>query len=119
MGMAPLQAGGFATVDVPPAADTARAAQDGRKVPILNARSAANPVNVESVDLDVSTLANWVGTCAAMLMPIRDAIEEHVHWAERLHVDHTTPKEKLPLRGRNASWEVERVPQRTPGRPSA
>ena len=44
----------------------------------------------EGVDLDVSTLADWVGTCAATLMPIRDAIEEHVHAAERLHVDDTT-----------------------------
>jgi transposase len=44
----------------------------------------------EGVDLDVSTMADWVGTCAATLMPIRDAIEEHVHAAERLHVDDTT-----------------------------
>src|ERR1700680_819085 len=44
----------------------------------------------EGVDLDVSTMADWVGTCAATLMPLRDAIEEHVHAAERLHVDDTT-----------------------------
>ena len=44
----------------------------------------------EGVDLDISTMADWVGTCAATLMPIRDAIEEHVHAAERLHVDDTT-----------------------------
>jgi transposase len=44
----------------------------------------------EGVDIDVSTMADWVGTCAATLMPVRDAIEEHVHAAERLHVDDTT-----------------------------
>ena len=52
----------------------------------------------EGVDLDVSTLADWVGACAATLMPLRDAIEAHVHAAEedhgcamrRLHVDDTT-----------------------------
>jgi transposase len=44
----------------------------------------------EGVDLDVSTLAEWVGACAATLMPLRDAIEAHVHAAERIHVDDTT-----------------------------
>ncbi len=44
----------------------------------------------EGVDIDVSTLADWVGACAATLMPLRDAIERHVHAAERLHVDDTT-----------------------------
>jgi transposase len=44
----------------------------------------------EGIDLDVSTLADWVGACAATLMPLRDAIEKHVHSAERIHVDDTT-----------------------------
>ena len=44
----------------------------------------------EGVDLDVSTLADWVGASAATLMPLRDAIEAHAHAAERLHVDDTT-----------------------------
>ena len=44
----------------------------------------------EGVDLDVSTMADWVGAAAATLMPLRDAIEKHVHAAERLHVDDTT-----------------------------
>jgi transposase len=44
----------------------------------------------EGVALDVSTLADWVGACAATLMPLRDAIEAHVHAAERIHVDDTT-----------------------------
>jgi transposase len=44
----------------------------------------------EGVDLDVSTLADWVGASAATLMPLRDAVEAHAHAAERLHVDDTT-----------------------------
>jgi len=44
----------------------------------------------EGVELDVSTLADWVGASAATLMPLRDAIEAHVHAAERIHVDDTT-----------------------------
>jgi transposase len=51
----------------------------------------------EGVDLDVSTLADWVGASAATLMPLRDAIEAHVHAAERLHVDDTT----VPVLARN------------------
>jgi transposase len=44
----------------------------------------------EGVELDVSTLADWVGACAATLTPLRDAIERHVHAAVRIHVDDTT-----------------------------
>jgi transposase len=41
----------------------------------------------EGIDLDVSTLADWVGACAATLRPLRDAIEAHVLSAERIHGD--------------------------------
>ena len=44
----------------------------------------------EGVDIDVSTMADWVGAAAATLMPLRDAIEKHAHAAERLHIDDTT-----------------------------
>jgi transposase len=44
----------------------------------------------EGADLDVSTLADWVGACAATLTPLRDAIEAHVLGAERIHADDTT-----------------------------
>jgi transposase len=44
----------------------------------------------EGVDLDVSTMADWVGASVATLMPLRDALEQHAHKAERLHVDDTT-----------------------------
>lgn len=44
----------------------------------------------EGVDLDVSTLADWVGACAATLAPLVAEIEKHVLAAERIHTDDTT-----------------------------
>jgi transposase len=44
----------------------------------------------EGIDLDVSTLADWVGACAATLMPLVEAIRSHVFAAERIHADDTT-----------------------------
>jgi hypothetical protein len=44
----------------------------------------------EGIDLDVSTLADWVGAAAATLMPLVDVIRAHVLAAERIHADDTT-----------------------------
>ena len=44
----------------------------------------------EGIDLDVSTLADWVGACAATLAPLVDEIEKHVLAGERIHADDTT-----------------------------
>jgi transposase len=44
----------------------------------------------EGIDLDVSTLADWVGAAAATLMPLVEAIRRHVFAAERIHADDTT-----------------------------
>jgi transposase len=44
----------------------------------------------EGIDLDVSTLADWVGASAATLMPLVDAIRSYVFAAERIHADDTT-----------------------------
>lgn len=41
----------------------------------------------EGVEIDVSTLAGWVGASVATLDPILEAIRRHVLCAERLHVD--------------------------------
>jgi transposase len=43
----------------------------------------------EGIDLDVSTLADWVGAAAATLMPLVDVISDHVFAAERIHADDT------------------------------
>jgi transposase len=44
----------------------------------------------EGIDLDVSTLADWVGAAAATLMPLVEVIKAHVFAAERIHADDTT-----------------------------
>ena len=48
----------------------------------LNRQSAAYAR--EGIDLDVSTLADWVGACAATLMPLVETIRDHVFAAERI-----------------------------------
>lgn len=44
----------------------------------------------EGVELEVSTLADWVGAAAQTLMPMVEAIGAHVFAAERIHADDTT-----------------------------
>jgi transposase len=44
----------------------------------------------EGIELDTSTLADWVGACAATLMPLVEEIRNHVFAAERIHADDTT-----------------------------
>ena len=44
----------------------------------------------EGVDLDLSTLADLVGTAAAVLTPLHELVRQHVLGAERLHGDDTT-----------------------------
>ena len=44
----------------------------------------------EGIDLDVSTLVDWVGAAAATLMPLVDLLRAHVFAAERIHADDTT-----------------------------
>jgi transposase len=56
----------------------------------LNRQSAA--FAREGIELDVSTLADWVGACAATLMPLVEVIEAHVFAAERIHADDTPVK---------------------------
>jgi len=44
----------------------------------------------ERIDLDVSTLADWVGAASATLSPLVELIRRHVLAAERIHGDDTT-----------------------------
>src|SRR5262245_53673763 len=41
----------------------------------------------EGIELDVSTLADWVGAASATLMPLVEAVRAHVFAAERIHAD--------------------------------
>jgi transposase len=44
----------------------------------------------EGIELDVSTLADWVGACTVSLAPLIELIRRHVLAAERIHADDTT-----------------------------
>lgn len=44
----------------------------------------------EGIEMDVSTLADWVGTCTATLAPLVALIRGHVLAGERIHGDDTT-----------------------------
>ena len=44
----------------------------------------------EGIEIDVSTMADWVGACTATLAPLTALIEAHVMAAERIHGDDTT-----------------------------
>jgi transposase len=44
----------------------------------------------EGIELSLSTMADHVGACTAVLMPVYELIEAHVFAAERLHGDDTT-----------------------------
>ena len=44
----------------------------------------------EGVEIDASTMADWVGAAAASVMPLVEATRAHVFAAERLHGDDTT-----------------------------
>jgi transposase len=44
----------------------------------------------EGIELDVSTLADWVGACTATLAPLVAVIRAHVLAGERIHGDDTT-----------------------------
>jgi transposase len=44
----------------------------------------------EGIDLDVSTLADWVGACTVTLAPLVELIRSHVLGAARIHGDDTT-----------------------------
>ena len=54
----------------------------------LNRQSAAYAR--EGVEIDTSTLADWVGACVVVLDPIVQALRAHVLSAERIHTDDTT-----------------------------
>jgi transposase len=43
----------------------------------------------EGIELSVSTLADWVGAAAATLMPLVEAIRDHIFAAQRIHSDDT------------------------------
>ena len=53
----------------------------------------------EGVDLDRSTLADWVGGASALLGPLVEAVGRHVLAADKLHADDTP----VPVLARDAA----------------
>jgi transposase len=53
----------------------------------------------EGIDLDRSTLADWVGSASALLEPLVTAISRHVLSADKLHADDTPVPVLCPGRG--------------------
>jgi len=58
------------------------------------------------VDLDRSTLADWVGQTAALVRPLVEAVGAHVMAAERVHADDTTVPVLEPGRGRTKTGRL-------------
>lgn len=57
----------------------------------------------EGLDLDRSTLADWVGKSTALLEPLADAIGRHVLAGQAIFADDTPAKMLAPSRGKTAT----------------
>jgi transposase len=65
----------------------------------------------QGVDLDRSTMADWMGSAAALLRPLVEAIRQHVCTGPVLHADDTTVPVLAPGLGRTKTgrlWAVVR-----------
>ena len=60
----------------------------------------------EGVELERSTLADWVGRSAMLLKPLADAVGEHVMAASKLHADDTPVPVLEPGRGRTKTGRL-------------
>lgn len=60
----------------------------------------------QGIELDRSTLADWVGRAAWYLRPLRDHIIERLRRSERLFADETTAPVLDPVRGRTKTGQL-------------
>jgi transposase len=60
----------------------------------------------QGIDLDRSTLADWIGQSAALLRPLVDALGAHVMAAARLHADDTTVPVLAPGLGKTKTGRL-------------
>jgi transposase len=60
----------------------------------------------DGIDLDRSTLADWVGQTARLVRPLVEAVGTHVMTADRVHADDTTVPVLDPGRGRTATGRL-------------
>jgi transposase len=64
----------------------------------------------EGVDLDRTLLAQWVGTTAALLTPLTDALRDHVFAADVVHADDTPIPVLAPGHGKTKTGASIRAP---------
>jgi transposase len=60
----------------------------------------------DGIDLDRSTMADWVGQTAALMRPLVGAVGAHVMAAERVHADDTTVPVLDPGRGKTKTGRL-------------
>src|SRR5436853_289395 len=60
----------------------------------------------DGVELDRSTLAEWVGGCSRLLEPLVEALRRHVMSAEKLHADDTPVPVLAPGNGKPKTGRV-------------
>jgi len=60
----------------------------------------------EGIDLERSTLADWVGQSAALLEPLADAIGAHVKAGQTLFADDTTAQMQMPGAGKTKTARI-------------
>ncbi len=60
----------------------------------------------EGIELDRSTLADWVGSAAALLAPLAEAVGRHVMAAQALHADDTPVPVLAPGTGKTATGRL-------------
>ncbi len=60
----------------------------------------------QGIDLDRSTLADWVGDCSRLLTPLVDALGRYVIAAEKLHADDTPVPVLDPGRGKTRTGRL-------------
>jgi len=62
--------------------------------------------NREGIDLDRSTLSDWVGKSAALLEPLADAIGRHVQRGQAIFADDTPIKMQAPGNGKTKTARI-------------
>ena len=60
----------------------------------------------DGIDLDRSTLSDWVGQTSALMRPLVEAVGAHVMTAERVHADDTTVPVLDPGRGKTKTGRL-------------
>ena len=60
----------------------------------------------EGVELDRSTMAEWVGGCSRLLEPLVEALRRHVMSAEKLHADDTPVPVLAPGNGKTKTGRL-------------